>query len=983
MKQAKKSGLAAKINVIFLSMLSGLLLLFVLLCPAEGMTGHGSLPARAGDQALNKTEILAKAASISIPFVKNVGQFHGEVTYAADLFAGRFFLTGRELVYALLKPGENAHVQPGKRGLETDAKKRSASGKGLVFKEFFIDHKGARIAFTSAGEGQTETVVSYFKGSDSSRWRSGVASYHGVSLGEIYPSIEVKLKASGRNVEKIFYVSPLGNVGEIRIGIAGVDGLKIAEDGRLLFKNCFGELAMRAPIAWQEIAGKRRDVKVGYRLLGKSQYGFSVTGSYDKNQALIIDPDLDTLTASTYLGGNSWDILSALALDRSGNILVAGRTNSTNFPMSTGAFDSHLYEKGDIFVAKLNGSLTKLLASTFLGGEESDGCNSLAVDSSGNVYLVGYTRSRNFPTTRGAFDRVFNDGNDPNNRYGYGDVFIAKLDSGLTKLSASTYLGGNKSEMGNSLVLDGSGDVYLTGVTESADFPTTLGAFDPTHNASTDLDHKQKDAFVSKFDLNLTKLQASTFLGGGDNDSGHCLVLDNLGKVYLTGYSNSKDFPTTAGTYNPNWSGGEFYGDAFISELDENLASLLASTYLGGGDEDVGNSLALDSYGNVYVTGYTGDRESGDFPTTQGAYCRENNGWTSGYDSYCMEDIFVSKLDRNLSSLLASTYLGGYDDDVGNSLALDSSGNVYVTGTTQSKDFPTTAGAFDRTYDSGESYYYSYGNVYVSMLDSNLTFLLASTYLGSGYSQGSSLALDNSGNVFLAGTTNAKDFPATAGAYNKTKNDNGSLDAFVSKLKLKLNIPMSAIGVISPDGRETWRASTTQNIAWKTAGTIAEVKIEYTLDNGAHWIEVIAATANNGSYLWIVPATPSSRCLVRISDVVNAAISDTSGAVFSILLGLDLQAERREIRALSIMRQYGAIRFLYANPDHPAAQYRLMRRKGDEGFVMLKMIASSELQNNQFQMQDKYLEKGIPYTYRVEAFDANGQLVGISTEHTI
>ena len=152
---------------------------------------------------------------------------------------------------------------------------------------------------------------------------------------------------------------------------------------------------------------------------------------------------------------------------------------------------------------------------------------------------------------------------------------------------------------------------------------------------------------------------------------------------------------------------------------------------------------------------------------------------------------------------------------------------------------------------------------------------------------------------------------------------------------------------------------------------------------GEHWIEVIATTANNGSYPWTVPATPSSRCLVRISDAANAAISDTSDAVFSILLGLDLQAERREIKAFSIMRQYGAIRFLGAISDYPVAQYRLMRRKGDEGFITLKTIAPSELQNNQFQMQDKYLEKGIPYTYRLEAFDANGQLIGISSEKSI
>ncbi len=949
------------------------------------MAGRGSLPAQAGDQVLNKTEIMAKAAAITIPFVKNVGQFQNEVTYAADLFAGRFFLTNKELVYTLHKPGENVHIQPGKRGQGTDIKKRSASGKGLVFKEFFVDQKGAKIDFTSAGEGQTETIVSYFKGGDPSRWRNGVASYQGVSLGRVYPNVEVKLKASNRNVEKVFYVSPRGEVDAIRIGVAGVAGLKIANDGRLLLKNSFGELAMRAPIAWQEIAGKHHDVKVGYRLIEKNLYGFSVTGRYDKNHALIIDPELDMLLASTYLGGNSYDMSGSLVLDRWGNVFVAGRTGSINFPTSAGAFSPHYEEKGDVFVTKLNSSLTELLASTFLGGEEIDGCNSLAVDSAGNVYLTGYTRSRNFPTTPGAFDRVFNDSDDPNNRFGYGDVFIAKLDSGLTKLSASTYLGGSNSDIGYSLRLDGFDNVYLTGITESVNFPATKEAYDSTHNAANDLYYEQFDAFISKFDRDLTRLQASTFLGGGNNDSGNSLVLDNFGNVYLTGYSYSRDFPATAGAYAPNKNGvSEQYADAFVSKLNNNLTTLLASTYLGGGDDDFGNSMALDSYGNVYVMGVTGDGESGDFPTTDGAYCRENNGWTSGYDSYCMEDVFVSKLDRDLHTLLASTYLGGYDDDVGNSLALDISGSVYVTGYTNSRDFPTTPEAYDRTYDMGVGYQYDNCNVFVSRLNASLTSLLASTYLGSGYSRGTSLALDASENIIMTGSTSAKDFPTTAGAYDRSKNgDNpleaNSLDVFVSKL----NLSRSAIAITSPSGSEVWLAGTTKKIGWKTVWTITDVRIEYSLDNGGHWLEVIAHTANNGIYLWTVPATPSNRCLVRISDVVNASINGTSEAMFSILLGLDLQAERREIKAFSIMRQYGAIRFLYANPDHPAAQFRLMRRKGNEGFFTLKTIIPSELQNNQFQMQDKYLEKNISYTYRVEAFDGNGQLIGISSEKTI
>jgi hypothetical protein len=398
MKHAKKGGLEAKRNVFILSILPGLFLLFVGLCPEKGMAGCGSLPARAGDQVLNKTEILARASAITIPFVKNVGQFHGEVTYAADLFAGRFFLTGKELVYTLHKPGENAHVQPGKLGLETATKKRSVPGKGLVFKEFFVNQKGARIDFKSAGEQQTETAVSYFRGSDPSRWRSGVASYQGVSLGQVYPGIEVKLKASNRNVEKVFYVSPRVDVGRIKIGVTGVDGLKISKDGRLLLKNSFGELAMRAPVAWQEIGGQRHAVKVGYRLLGNNRYGFSVTGGYDKNHTLIIDPDLDRLLASTYLGGSRYDGSGSLALDRWGNILVAGSTTSIDFPTSTGVFDSYVTQKEDIVVAKLNGSLTKLLASTIFGGGENDECNSLFLDRSDNVYLTGYTRSTGYST---------------------------------------------------------------------------------------------------------------------------------------------------------------------------------------------------------------------------------------------------------------------------------------------------------------------------------------------------------------------------------------------------------------------------------------------------------------------------------------------------------------------------------------------------------------------------------------------------------
>jgi len=478
----------------------------------------------------------------------------------------------------------------------------------------------------------------------------------------------------------------------------------------------------------------------------KSEYGFTVA-SYDHTKPLIIDP----LLASTYLGGSGKDHGYSLALDTSGNVYVTGLTWSTDFPTTSGTYDTSSNGYSDVFVSKLDGGLTSLLASTYLGGgDEREEGYSLSLDTSGNVYVTGNTRSSDFPTTSGAYDTSYN---------GYANVFVSKLDSGLTSLLASTYLGGSGEEYGYSLTLDTSGNVYVTGDTWSTDFPTTSGAYDTSFNGGLN------DVFVSKLDSGLTSLLASTFLGGSGSsvflyEEGYSLTLDTSGNVYVTGSTNSKDFLTTSGAYDTSYNGGY---DVFISKLDSGLTSLLASTFLG---EGAGSSLALDTSGNVYVTGST---SSSDFPTTSGAYDTSYGG--SG-------DVFVSKLDGGLTSLLASTYLGGNAPDSGNSLALDTSGNVYVTGTTYSTDFPTTSGAYyDTSLDD------SWGDAFVSKLDSGLTSLLASTYLGGNASDdGNFLALDTSGNVYVTGWTGSSDFPTTSGAYDTSFNGGGFGDAFVSKL---------------------------------------------------------------------------------------------------------------------------------------------------------------------------------------------------------
>ncbi len=665
------------------------------------------------------------------------------------------------------------------------AARRDTAGRvpGVALKEEFV---GARVSGIR-GEGESVTKVCYFKGNDPSKWKSSISTYELVNLGEIYEGVELKLKAHGNNVEKLLYVKPGADPDQIKISLSGVNDcgvrnaecgiacpksksqnpkLQINPAGQLEVETALGTVAFTKPIAYQEIDGKRVEVDVEYRLsnpnskiqIPKSEYCFTVA-SYDKTKDLIIDP----LLASTFLGGSSYEggVMEgeiSLTLDTSGNVYVTGVTGSSDFPTTSGAYDTSFNGGGDVFVSKLNSGLTGLLASTYLGGSGGDGGApdgeiSLTLDTSGNVYVTGRTGSSDFPTTSGAYDTSFNGG--------YDDVFVSKLDSGLTSLLASTLLGGSNGDRVNSLTLDTSGNVYVTGGTVSTDFPTTSGAYDTSFNGG------YADVFVSKLNSGLTSLLASTYLGGYNWDHGSSLTLDTSGNVYVTGYTDSSNFPTTSGAYDTSSNGSS---DVFVSKLNSGLTGLLASTFLGGSSSDWGNSLTLDTSGNVYVTGKTW---SSNFPTTSGAYDTSFNG--SG-------DVFVSKLNSGLTGMLASTYLGGSGGaggDYGCSLALNTSGNVYVTGVTWSTDFPTTSGAYDTSFNGS-------GDVFVSKLDSGLTSLLASTFLGGFVYEGGmlegkiSLTIDTGGNIYVAGVTGSPDFPTTSGAYQTALN--GFIDVFVSKL---------------------------------------------------------------------------------------------------------------------------------------------------------------------------------------------------------
>ena len=455
-----------------------------------------------------------------------------------------------------------------------------------------------------------------------------------------------------------------------------------------------------------------------------------------------------------------------------------------------------------------------LVYSTYLGGINFDEGSGIAVDATSAAYVTGRTGSPSFPTTVGAFDTTHNGGE---------DAFVTKLNPAGSGLVYSTFLGGSGSEQGKGIAVDAAGAAYVTGLTGSANFPTTPGAFDPTHNGG-------EDAFVSKLsptgsglvystflggsgmdqgwgiavdaggaayvtglasasfpstplafdpshnggaDAFVTKLNTagsapllySTFLGGTGTDQGYGIAVDAAGAAHVTGITVSPAFPTTPGAFDTSHNGGF---DAFVTKVNPaGSAPLLYSTFLGGSGNDQGRGIAVDA-GGAYVTGHT---SSAGFPTTPGAFDTSHNG---------ADDAFVSKLNPSLvgaASLLYSTLLGGSLSDLGFGIGVDAGGAAYVTGQTRSSDFPTTTGAFDTSHNGGND------DAFMSKLNATGSMLLYSTFLGgSGLDRGAALAVDIAGAAYVTGLTASANFPTTIGAYDTTFNGGGG-DAFVNKLE--------------------------------------------------------------------------------------------------------------------------------------------------------------------------------------------------------
>jgi beta-propeller repeat-containing protein len=510
--------------------------------------------------------------------------------------------------------------------------------------------------------------------------------YAKVRYREVYPGVDLVYYGNQRQLEHDFIIAPHADPSSITLNLAGAEKLFLDTQGHLVLRVKEGEAQFEKPRIYQDVGGVRREIPGSYLLKGAHQVGFQVA-TYDTSRPLVIDP---VLFYSTFLGGGGDDFGHGIAVDSAGNAYVTGPTTSANFPTTSGVAQSALRGGSDVFVTKLNPTGSGLVYSTYIGGTSNDGGGAIAVDSSGSAYVTGNTSSSDFPTTPGAFQTTFA------GPAGAGDAFVTKLNPTGSALLYSTFLGGNGDDVGIGIAIDAIGNAYVAGGTSSTNFPTTPGAFQTTCRAQRCTPFTGTGAgFVTKLNPTGTAVVYSTYLSGsnGDTNFARGIAVDLSDNAYVTGETNSSDFPTTPGAFqsvSPKPGGICAPSSAYVTKINTLGTGLVYSTYLGAvgnfpscsGFNDNGFGIAIDSMGNAYVSGNT---VLTNFPTTAGAFQTTYGPGSNNVGN----NAFVTKLNPLGTGLVYSTYLGGSGSDQGFGIAVDSSFNAYVTGSTTSTNFPT------------------------------------------------------------------------------------------------------------------------------------------------------------------------------------------------------------------------------------------------------------------------------------------------------
>jgi len=701
-----------------------------------------------GAQAVTEVPTRARQADfgrLPLTFEMNAGQTSPEVSFLSRGSGYTAYLTAGSMVLSLRTGGAAGMTNPSLTG-------RASVQLSLV---------DAASTPAVVGENAQPGKVNYFLGNDPTQWHTNVPTYGRVRYKNVYPGIDLVYYGSNYQLEYDFEIQPGADPRKIQLAIQGASQIRLDTNGDLVLQLANGQISLKCPVVYQQLNGQRVAIDGAYEVADATHIAFRVS-NYDSTKPLIIDP---VLSYATYLGGSGMDQPAGIAVDSSGNVYVAGYTDSVGFPATT--FGAPASTVNHVYVAKLDPTGSTLIYADYIGGNNEDYAAALVLDNSNNVYVTGGTESSNFPVVS-AYQTQ---------QPGPYTGFLTKVSASGSALLYSTYLGGNAFDQPTSIAIDSLSEVHVAGYTMSQNFPES-NAYQSTVLANQGGVYGIY-GFLTKFSADGSSLVYSTYFAGNSVVAQNCgspcwpapynavsaIAIDANDAAYVAGTTNTSNFPATSGAYLTSNSTQQDSPLGFVAKFNS-AGGLGYSTYLyGSSGNPVGiNGIAVDGSGSAYITG-TADSD-GTFPITSTSICNP-----AVYGFGC-SSAFVTKFDPAGATLLYSTFLGPNNYATPAGIALDSTDDAYVVASTSSPSFQTN--------DAIEAYTNN-GDVLLVEIDPGATTQLFSTYLGgSGNDTASAIAIDAASNIYLTGSTDSTDFPVSQGAFQSVLG--GSTDAFIARI---------------------------------------------------------------------------------------------------------------------------------------------------------------------------------------------------------
>jgi len=783
-------------------------------------------------------QLLESYGQLPLRFEANRGQFNRQVRFL-----------GRERGYSLLLNATEAVFQF--RDHTSKVKDQPGFAKSMPnTPEFFLNRTapkpsrlasvrmklvGANPSPSSEGLEPLPGKINYFIGSNPERWHMDISTFAKVAYRNIYPGVDLVWYVDKGQLKYDFIVAPGAEPSVIKLAFTGARKLEITADGDLVISAAGRKLVQRKPVIWQYQNGQRKEVPGHFVKSGRWRVGFEVL-DYDSGRPLIIDP---VLIYSTYLGGSGSENATGVAVDTLGNAYITGYTDSVDFPVTAGSFmTTRPAANGAAFVTKIDPTGRAIIYSTFIGDQTGTRANAIAVDKNGNAHITGTTGSGNdgqsssFPTTPGAFQKMT----------AGSTAFVTRLNASGNDLIYSSYIGnygalrnGDYGSLGYGIAVDAVGGIYLTG-TAAANFPTTGNAFQCNYAGGDVASGRAGDVFVAKFDPSKSgadSLAYSSYLGGahplGSGDVGSAIAVDSLGMAYVTGYTASPNFPVTLGAFQTSLGAGNcapttpnFCPDAFVAKFNFSAAtpkdSLVYSTYLGNGP-------TVTNCGNNSGAGCASDSATGIAVDSNGQVYVTGPS-TSANFPVTPGALNLAPADNGFGIFVTKLNQTGAGlvysarinvNQTSTGIAIDSTENAYITGY-HDGPLSITPDAFQKDLRGI--------NAYLIKLNSTGSALLYATQLGGGRPVGASratgIAVDPIGDAYVVGYTNSANFPTRFPV--QADYGGGSSDAFLAKFGFGVQSQLSISGILPNKGGNTGQITTTVYGGGLVVGTKVTLK---------------------------------------------------------------------------------------------------------------------------------------------------------------